>query len=130
MRVHADVRVVRPRVRGGEENQRRVQSRGLVRPADQLAPDAAALMRAIDREIAQVGAVAEIADRPRHADEQAIDAGRQHDVRIGEHRGDGVSFPHRPPSGQGRATQQIDEFRGGECGLAGISDRRQRNPQS
>ena len=83
----------------------------------------ASLMRSIDREIGEIGAVAEITDGAGHADQLLPFSRRHDDVGAGQHRADHVGFVNRPPLGECRTDQHVYELGRFEVGLQPIRNR-------
>ena len=65
MGLHADVRIVVAGQRGGQQDERRVQARGLVSLPDELPADPLTLILPVDGEVGQVSAEGEVGDRAR-----------------------------------------------------------------
>lgn len=114
MRLHPDMRVIRPGRGGRQQNERGVQPRRFVRLADQFFPDPLALIRHIDGEVAEIRAVGEVSNGPRDADEFCAIAGGDEEIRMGQHAGDGAWIVHRPPLRQRGTPKHVNEFGGGE----------------
>jgi hypothetical protein len=76
----------------------------------------------VDRQVGQIGAIAEIRDRACHAHELLLAPGRKDYVGVFEHRSDDVRAIDWPSIGEGGTDEQVDELPRGEIGLGVIGD--------
>lgn len=85
--MHADVRVIRLSRWCRKQNQRGLQSRVNMCPADELLADATFLVVLVDGEIGQIGAVAEVRNCTRNSDEfSRLGPSGDDQIRTAQHR--------------------------------------------
>ena len=89
MRSHANMRVIRSCQRSGQQNEHGIQAGCLVSLANQLLADSEPLIVSIDGQVGEIGAIAEVGDRARDANQAAGVSSRDDHLGVFEHA------PHR-----------------------------------
>lgn len=116
---HPDLRVILDRFGSRQQDEFRVRSFAFG-TADELLADALMLEGLIDGQIRQIGAVHDIADRPRHPDQLPIDPCGHKQIRVGQHAGDAIGIIDGSAFSQCGTVQHINEFGGGQIGFEGV----------
>jgi hypothetical protein len=82
---------------------------------DEFFADALALEGLVDGEVGEVGAVMEVRDCARDADEEAVaGSGGDEDIGVFEHPSDGFGFIDGSAETKGGSSQAVEKFFGGE----------------
>ena len=102
---HANVRIITLGLWRRQKNERRVQARGFVRAANQLASDPLALISLVNRQIGQISAKAKIGNGARHTYQRCAVACGDDDVGVLQHGPNAARVVDRPPLAQRRAHQ-------------------------
>jgi hypothetical protein len=102
--------VVRLRLWRGQEDERGIETRGNMGAPNQLLANPAPLVDPVYRQIGQVGAIAEVCDGARDANQETSDTGGHNQVRVLQHLLHGARLGDRPSFRERRTYQEIHKF--------------------
>lgn len=112
MPLHPNLGVVVHRLRGGEQNQRRLRAAYFVGEFDQPPPNAPVLVGFVHGQVGEVAAKGKIAQGAAHPHQFGAVPGRDEYVGLVEHPLDALLVVHGAALAEGRAVEHVDKLTG------------------